>query len=261
MKILVTAGATLTPIDKVRGLQASDMDELLAGLGDSSISNIFRGQTGLDIAKHFYVAGHDVVLLTSDTRFVAIPPLRDSINAGFLRLVGYRTFDELDAKMGELICAGRFDAVVHSAAVSDFMVSGVFSMDRNGRLVGVDKTSKISSGHERLFLELGQTHKIVDRIRTDWKFDGVLVKFKLQSGISDERLIEIASESRTNSGADTIVANCLEWFLDRAYVINDWGTHEVLREMLAPMLLRELGDIHKQKVAARQQSGDSPNGC
>jgi phosphopantothenoylcysteine synthetase/decarboxylase len=46
MKILITSGSTLTPIDRVRG-----------------ITNIFSGRTGFEIAKHAVYEGHKVTLL------------------------------------------------------------------------------------------------------------------------------------------------------------------------------------------------------
>ena len=48
MKLLVTAGNTLVPIDSVRG-----------------ITNVFTGRTGAGIALHAYRRGHHVTLLTS----------------------------------------------------------------------------------------------------------------------------------------------------------------------------------------------------
>jgi len=50
----------------------------------------------------------------------------------------------------------------------------------------------------------------VDKIRRDWGFAGVLVKFKLEVGVSDEQLLTIAEPSRRNSDADLMVANTLE---------------------------------------------------
>jgi len=46
--------------------------------------------------------------------------------------------------------------------------------------------------------------------RTRWHYQGILVKFKLEVGISEDQLIQIASASRTASGANLIVANTLE---------------------------------------------------
>jgi phosphopantothenate-cysteine ligase/phosphopantothenoylcysteine decarboxylase/phosphopantothenate--cysteine ligase len=48
MNLLVTAGNTLVPIDKVRG-----------------ITNIFTGRTGASIALEAHRRGHGVTLLTS----------------------------------------------------------------------------------------------------------------------------------------------------------------------------------------------------
>ena len=60
--------------------------------------------------------------------------------------------------------------------------------------------------------------KLVDRIRGDWGFRGVLVKFKLEVGMSDEELLEVAERSRRQSDADLMVANTLEGAAHWAYL-------------------------------------------
>ncbi len=54
MNLLVTAGNTLAPIDRVRGL-----------------TNVFTGRTGAAVALHAHDRGHRVVLLTSRPEAVA----------------------------------------------------------------------------------------------------------------------------------------------------------------------------------------------
>lgn len=209
MNVLVTAGATQVPIDKVR-----------------SISNIFKGRTGFEIAKYFtwpinhpqawpdtltaYPA-NSVTLITSNPDLV-IEEMGG--NCGFA-LEGYRTFDELVTLMEQHINGGHYDVIIHSAAVSDYRVSRV--LDSN--LKELDNSQKISSQHGKMYLELEPTIKIVDQIRKPWGFTGKLVKFKLQVGISDEELLAIAGKSRIASEADLIVANCLEWARERAYIL------------------------------------------
>lgn len=196
MNVLITAGATQVPIDKVR-----------------SISNIFRGRTGLAIANHFATqnSSGSVTLLTSD------PDTAIEASQGIGNITSYKTFDELSALMESHIRLGVYDIVIHSAAVSDYRVSRV--LDAN--LVPLDATQKISSQHQKMYLELEPTTKLVDQIRQPWGFTGKLVKFKLQVGITDQELIDIASASRVASKADLIVANCLEWARHRAYVLGD----------------------------------------
>ncbi len=191
MKVLVTAGSTQVPIDKVR-----------------FVSNGFKGKTGRDIARYFTQQGAEVTLLTSgETRFDA--------NLPKLQFVYFQTFDELATLMENYIRNGNFDVVIHSAAVSDYAVSQV--LDEN--LQPVSANRKISSAHQKLYLEMKPTIKLVDQIREPWGFGGKLVKFKLQVGISDEALLDIAEQSRIASKADIVVANCLEWAKERAYVL------------------------------------------
>ena len=52
-RVLITAGATTVPIDKVR-----------------AITNIFKGRTGTEIAEFFSKKGCQVILLTSNPELV-----------------------------------------------------------------------------------------------------------------------------------------------------------------------------------------------
>src|SRR5438132_3544175 len=104
MNFLVTAGNTQTPIDRVR-----------------CITNVFTGRTGAAIALEAHRRGHAVTLLTSHPEAVAglhqgAGPLPERWT-----VLRYRTFDDLQRDMTRLITGGRFDAVVHCAAVSDYL--------------------------------------------------------------------------------------------------------------------------------------------
>src|ERR1043166_8585899 len=100
MRLLVTAGNTQALIDKVR-----------------CITNIFSGRTGAAIAVHAHQRGHQVTLLTSHPE--VLPP----VDAGRERweVCRYRAFDELRALIRAQIQGGALDAVIHCAAVSDFL--------------------------------------------------------------------------------------------------------------------------------------------
>lgn len=217
-KVLVTAGATTVPIDKVR-----------------AISNIFKGRTGTDIARHFAKKGHEVTLITSN------PDLLKKDDAARMRILPYKTYDQLLQAMEKEIVEGGYDVIIHSAAVSDYKVGGVFYKNGKGRLVGVDNSKKLSSDHAELFLRLVPTEKIVDKIRNPWGFAGYLVKFKLQVGISDDELKIIAKKSRKASQADMIVANCLEWSRKRAEIITKDTVVPVRRKDLAKAMRKEMG--------------------
>lgn len=225
-RVLVTAGATVSPIDKVR-----------------QISNIFKGTTGFEIAKEFITSKKiNCLLITSDparAQFWQITQNNNFIDNA-LDISGFRTFEELREIMEQKIRSGRYDTIIHSAAVSDYQVSRVLVPEVMG-LRPVDNSAKISSSYSKLYLELEPTVKIIDQIRRPWGFRGKLVKFKLQVGVSDEELIATARESMHASQADFIVANCLEWYRQRAYIIGVDGTvASVYRSDLAKELYRRL---------------------
>ncbi len=245
MRILVTAGNTLVPIDRVRCL-----------------TNVFTGRTGAAIALHAGARGHTVTLLTSHPEAVAgLGP--DPANWGERwAAVRYRTFEDLQKEMAGRIGRGGLDAVIHCAAVSDYLAAGVWAPDahtrfqpEDGRWVGdgppalVDRQAgKVKSDEPELWLRLVRAPKLIDAIRGDWGFRGVLVKFKLEVGVTDEQLLAVAEASRAHSGADLMVANTLEGAASWAYLGPRGGTYEkVARRELAPLLLAAVEELHARK--------------
>jgi phosphopantothenate-cysteine ligase/phosphopantothenoylcysteine decarboxylase/phosphopantothenate--cysteine ligase len=198
MNILVTAGNTQTPIDKVRCL-----------------TNIFTGKTGTRIALEAVNCGHGVTLLTSHPEIV--PELASDVPPNRLQVRPYRTFDDLSSLMESTVPTGEFDAIVHAAAVSDYSLGGVYARRDGGELVDV-AAGKVKSSHAELWLKLEPTPKLVDRIRQPWGFTGTLVKFKLEVGLSDAELLAVAEKSRVQSTADFMVANTLEGRNEFAFV-------------------------------------------
>ncbi len=192
-KVLVTAGNTRIPIDRVRG-----------------IDNIFKGKTGAAIASYFAKKGFDVTLLTSHPKLVA-PETH-------LKVMGFDTYDNLVSMMEQEIKTHEYDLVIHSAAVSDYRVEGTYKrIDKE--LVKLDSSGKIGSDHKELWMKLVPTMKIVDQIRDPWGFNGTLVKFKLQVGMPDKELVDVATRSMQHSHADLIVANTLEGMNQKAFII------------------------------------------
>jgi phosphopantothenoylcysteine synthetase/decarboxylase len=241
MNLLVTAGNTQAPIDRVR-----------------CITNIFTGRTGAAIAKHAHQRGHTVTLLTSHPEAVSDPPMTA------WTLCTYRTFDELRDRMSERVRAGAFDAVVHCAAVSDYVSAGVYApapgthftsdgswQSESGRPTLHDRAAgKVKSDEPELWLRLARAPKLIDMIRGDWGFGGLLVKFKLEVGVDDERLLEIAQRSRIHSAADLMVANTLEGASAYAFIGPVNGRYErVSRRNLAPRLLDELERLKSEPEA------------
>lgn len=199
MRILVTAGNTQTPIDRVRCL-----------------TNIFTGRTGARLALAAAERWHAVTILTSHPETIS--------SSANIEVRPYRTFDDLHELMAEVIPPGNFDAILHSAAVSDYALAGVFGSQTSppNSLSEAERGNKLSSKHSELWMKFTPTPKLVDFIRRPWNFRGTLVKFKLEVGIDTEELLAIGRRSRADSDADFIVANILEsyrtdaWLIDRA---------------------------------------------
>lgn len=220
MKVLITAGSTQVPIDKVR-----------------IISNIFKGKTGTGIAKKFSEMGCDVTLMTSS------PELAEPFGA-INMVTPYHTYRGLFEMMKLAVKNGNYDVIIHSAAVSDYEIEGMFVEAGDGKMIELDGSKKVSSRHKNIFMKLRQTEKIIDKIRNQWGFDGVLVKFKLEVGISIDELVDIARKSMRASKADFIVANCLEWANESAFILaGDEYTCEISRDVLPEMLYRHIEDL------------------
>jgi len=225
MRILVTAGNTQVQIDKVR-----------------SITNVFTGKTGGRIALAAHARHHAVTLLTSHPEVLAeMQPQLPS--ADHWQLERYRTFDDLESLLDSHVRNGRFDVIIHVAAVSDYRSAGVYRWDPGAaQPTLLDRSiGKIKSDEPELWLRLVRTPKLVDRMRTDWGFTGTLVKFKLEVGLDDDQLLAVAEKSRLQSQADFMVANTLEGADAWAYLGPINGHYQrVARAELAERLLNAL---------------------
>ena len=204
MNILLTAGNTLVPIDRVR-----------------CITNVFTGKTGASIARCAWERGHRVTLLAAHPEAVENRPQSER-----WAMLPYRTFADLQQLMRELVRGGELDAVIHCAAVSDYLAGGIFAPAEGTHFhpetghwesdsaIGpalVDRAAgKVKSDEPELWLRLVRAPKLIDCVRGEWRFRGLLVKFKLEVGVGEAHLLEVAERSRRHSSADLMVANTLE---------------------------------------------------
>jgi phosphopantothenate---cysteine ligase (CTP) len=250
MRVLVTAGNTLVPIDRVRCL-----------------TNIFTGKTGSRIALHAFERGHAVTLLTSHPEVVK--ELGSAVPAGSDRWAvrAYRTFEDLEELLKTAVREQKPDAVIHCAAVSDYGVGGVYApasgtffdpekgcweTHARSKPALVDRSAgKVKSDEPELWLRLVRTPKLIDRFRREWDFQGVLVKFKLEVDVGEARLLEIAEQSRCQSAADLMVANTLEGMQSWAYLGPLSGQYErVPRQELPVRLIEAVERLHEEKIRA-----------
>lgn len=241
MHLLVTTGNTQVPIDRAR-----------------SITNVFTGRTGTRIALEAHERGHNVMLMTSHPELVSALSRSGQEPKDRWSYRAFRSFDDLEKGMEESIRQDEFDAVIHCAAVSDYRAGGIYApapgtqfRQADGRWTAsgypglVDKSAaKVKSDEPELWLRLVRTPKLVDRVRRDWHFRGILVKFKLEIGVEADQLLEIAERSRRRSSADLIVANTLETMAQWAYLGPlDAQYQRVKRPELAARLLEAVEQL------------------
>ena len=184
-RILITAGSTWAAIDDVR-----------------VITNIFGGALGVCIAEEALKYGANVTLLLGPGRVQ--PPE----NSKHFKVITFKYYDELLSLVTTHVSSGKYDIMIHSAAVTDYIplrkVQG-----------------KIKSTLGEMTIHLKKTIKIVDLVK---KLNPTifLVKFKLEAGLSERELLAIAHRSMQSSMADLIVANDFNKMAKehRAYIID-----------------------------------------
>jgi phosphopantothenoylcysteine decarboxylase/phosphopantothenate--cysteine ligase len=181
-RILITAGPTWVPIDKVR-----------------VISNIATGETGLILAKAAICAGSRVTLVMGP----GVP-----INERFddqLKIITYHFFNELRNILIDEIMSSKYDIVIHSAAVADYEPIKTFN-------------KKIASDKNELSIRLRPTFKLVDIIK---KLNSALcvVGFKFETESTKENLFTQADKLLKRAKIDFVVANTLNNNQYKAYLL------------------------------------------
>src|SRR4051812_19087715 len=195
-RFLVTAGNTRERIDSVRDW-----------------GNIFTGNTGFEVAKALTSSG-EVDLLTSNREHLS------AATASGVRAGGFTTHGDLKGAIATLLARVRYDAVFMTAAVADYKPERTYEVVERrpdpaatGFETWTVRDAQAGEGKSS-FEEIAglgrRTEKLVDLFRTEWKHRGLLVKFKLEVGISREELLRVGGASRRASGADYLVANTLD---------------------------------------------------
>lgn len=169
-RVLITAGPTWVPIDKVR-----------------VISNIATGQTGILLAEEARKLGARVTLLLGP---VGANGLHSSI-----KTTRFKFFSELRDKVVRELRSKKYDLIIHSAAVSDFRPK-------------LQTKGKINSART-YSLKLTPLPKIIQDIKQLCR-KAKIVMFKLEVQVSDEALIHKARIAQIEAKANFIVANRID---------------------------------------------------
>jgi phosphopantothenoylcysteine decarboxylase / phosphopantothenate---cysteine ligase len=154
MPILVTGGATPTPIDNVRIL-----------------TNIFTGKLSGCIAEELFYRGANVKLIRGQGSY--FPP-------SYLPHIAINTYQEYRETVLEELSQNNYQWAIFSAAVADYQPKQVFA-------------GKIPSGGALQNIELIPTAKVIQEVKTKFS-NLAMITFKYQENITHEKLIEIAQE-------------------------------------------------------------------
>lgn len=146
------------------------------------MSNIFRGRLGLKIAEEAYLRGADVKLIMGPSGIKA---------PSYIQSIAIRDYDEYYAKVFEELKSG-YNIGIFSAAVADYLPER-----QNGKIPSGTLDS----------LALHPSRKVIDDVRNAYP-NLFMVTFKLEAGVTRERLEEIALKRLEKY--PVVVANRLE---------------------------------------------------
>lgn len=185
--ILITTGPTWVLIDKVR-----------------VISNMASGETGRLLAEHLSGKGAKVTLLSG-------PGSSCCCISKKIKIIPFKFFDELRTKAIHELKTGKYAAVIHAAAVSDYQPESLSS-------------GKIKSGLKNLKINLVPTPKIIDQIKKVDP-DVFLVGFKFEPGADRDKLRDNAHRLIRRTQAELVVANTVGPDGYRAYFADSQGIY------------------------------------
>jgi phosphopantothenoylcysteine decarboxylase/phosphopantothenate--cysteine ligase len=207
-RILITAGPTWVPVDSVR-----------------VISNIATGQTGILLADKLIKSGAKVTLLLGPSAEVC--PLNKKI-----KLIRFKFFDELKSAIIKEVAGGKYDVVIHSAAVADYRPQANFKQ-------------KVKSGIKKWNLCLVPTPKLINLIKKIDR-DLFLVGFKFEPKTPRKVLITEAKSLIARANLDLAVANTVYGGRYCAYLVNN-------RQVYGPVfnkkdMARDLAGLIGEKI-------------
>ncbi|MEC9193861.1 MAG: bifunctional phosphopantothenoylcysteine decarboxylase/phosphopantothenate--cysteine ligase CoaBC [Candidatus Thermoplasmatota archaeon] len=193
--VVITLGATRSPVDDVRHVQ-----------------NTSSGSTGWALADHLHKHGHDVTCVAGITT-VAAP--------AWLPLVLKCPTPERMLRECVALANDPIDAWVHAAAVLDYVVER-------------PAEGKLASQQGTLTLPLVESPKHIMELKAACE-GAVRIGFKLESGIKQTDLIHRAFAQIQKASMTAVVANRLEDLGDaekpRGYLVDQQGAHFVLQTM------------------------------
>lgn len=245
INIVITAGGTSEPIDKVRKITNSSTGRLGSIIANKLIQR-------KDIGKIFYIT----------TKKAIKPQIGALTLAGLcekLEIIEIETTMQLKETVEKVLLNNKIDYFIHAMAVSDYYVDYVstaniianelkdsndFEETLKNPINKLDKTNKISSYEDNLVIVLKQTPKIIGFIK-ELSPNTHLFGFKLLDDVGKEYLIEIASKLRDKNNCDYVIANDLKDIRNgnhKAFIIDKAGNIEEVegKENIATNIIKKI---------------------
>lgn len=201
LRMLVTSGGTIVPLDEVRRIQNMSSGRFGALIAKAAVSH---GCIVDFVYAHNSAAPFQYSVDFSQDRRAFMDILREMIDAnmewdcaeGHYAQSEYKTYGDYQTLVFQMMQHGRPDIVVLAAAVSDY---GPASPNLTG---------KIRSDLDSISIELVRLPKVISLIK-DVNPDVFLVGFKLLVNASEQELEDAAMHQIATSKVDLVVANDL----------------------------------------------------
>lgn len=194
--ILITAGGTSEPIDSVRSITNTGTGRL-----GSLTADVFAQSD--KVGEIYYICAAS-----------SVKPSSDKVNVIVIERVS-----DLQNAVENLFANTQIDAVIHSMAVSDYRVKAVTTVEEaeknltDGNIASAVERSdirrtgaKLSSKMHLPLILLEPTPKILPMFR-QLSATAKIVGFKLLSGVTCEKLFEVATALMNQNDCDFVFAN------------------------------------------------------
>lgn len=177
MKVIVTCGPSIEPIDQVRRL-----------------TNFATGELGVLLCNHLLKAGYEPICLKSTTATTGIP-------LGKTELQNFETNEELNTQLEKLASIHSVAAVFHTAALCDFRVKSAHSA--SGELIA---SSKIPTSQGDIHLVLEPARKVIAGLRRLFP-QALLVGWKYEMSGTPAEAMQRAQAQLSKNKTDACVLN------------------------------------------------------
>jgi phosphopantothenate-cysteine ligase len=179
INVIITAGGTEEKIDEVR-----------------RITNMSTGKLGCMIAEKLNSENINIFYICNKH---SLKPKQSNV-----KIIETTNVDSVKNAINEVLKNDHIHYFIHSMAVSDYTVEGVY--DEN--MIKLDTSSKMKSNNDIVYLKLVRTPKILDlikKIQPNLK----LISFKLLVDVDDNKLYNAAINQLYRSNSDYVIANDL----------------------------------------------------